>query len=181
MFQFLVFLKFFQRKNDYCSEVNQWRWLEESGPWLENVDRTHLVLASCKLVLQKVWNISTQTDQKELMRVALKWKTKQLNWSKDKRDRSDRCVRIKIHFKILFLTTFCFNFFPFFFFALCGGCRFPETRNREVPRLIPRPWSLKDSKLGPMILLTLSWTLSQFLYQQATAHTVPRDRGLKLL
>ena len=34
-------------------EVNQWRWLEESGPWLENVDRTHLVLASCKLALKK--------------------------------------------------------------------------------------------------------------------------------
>ena len=27
--------------------------LEESGQWLENVDRTHLVLASGKLVLQK--------------------------------------------------------------------------------------------------------------------------------
>ena len=28
------------------AEVNQWRWLEESGQWLENVDRTHLILAS---------------------------------------------------------------------------------------------------------------------------------------
>ena len=28
------------------AEVNQWRWLQESGQWLENVDRTHLVLAS---------------------------------------------------------------------------------------------------------------------------------------
>ena len=26
------------------SEVNQWRCLEESGQWLENVDQTHLVL-----------------------------------------------------------------------------------------------------------------------------------------
>ena len=32
---------------------NQWRYLEESGQWLENVDRTHLVLASCRLVLHK--------------------------------------------------------------------------------------------------------------------------------
>ena len=38
------------------AEVNQWRWLEEGGPWLENVDPTHLVLhlASGKLVLQTV-------------------------------------------------------------------------------------------------------------------------------
>ena len=35
------------------AEVNQWRWLEESGQWLENVDRTHLGLASGKLVLQQ--------------------------------------------------------------------------------------------------------------------------------
>ena len=33
--------------------VNQRRCLEESGQRLENVDRTHLVLASGKLVLQK--------------------------------------------------------------------------------------------------------------------------------
>ena len=32
------------------AEVNQQRWLEESGQWLENVD---LVLASGKPVLQK--------------------------------------------------------------------------------------------------------------------------------
>ena len=31
----------------------QQRWLEENGQRLENVDRTHLVLASGKLVLQK--------------------------------------------------------------------------------------------------------------------------------
>ena len=36
------------------TEVNQQRCLEESGQWLENVDRTHLVLASGKLVLQRI-------------------------------------------------------------------------------------------------------------------------------
>ena len=35
------------------AEINQRRWLEESGHWLENVDQTHLVLASGKTVLQK--------------------------------------------------------------------------------------------------------------------------------
>ena len=35
------------------AEVSQWRWAEESGQWLENVDRTHLVQASGKQVLQK--------------------------------------------------------------------------------------------------------------------------------
>ena len=35
------------------TEVNQWRSQEENGQWLENVDRTHLELASGKLVLQK--------------------------------------------------------------------------------------------------------------------------------
>ena len=28
------------------AKVNQRRWLEESRQWLENVDRTHLALAS---------------------------------------------------------------------------------------------------------------------------------------
>ena len=37
------------------AEVNQRRWLEESGQWLENVDQTHIVLASGKLVLQKYY------------------------------------------------------------------------------------------------------------------------------
>ena len=46
--------KISQGKNVSVSEVNQWRCLEESGQWLENVDRTHLVLGSGKLVLQKV-------------------------------------------------------------------------------------------------------------------------------
>ena len=35
-------------------QVNQWRCLEESGKRLENVDRTHLVLARGKLVIQKI-------------------------------------------------------------------------------------------------------------------------------
>ena len=35
------------------ANVNQRHYLEESGQWLENVDRTHQVLASGKLVLQK--------------------------------------------------------------------------------------------------------------------------------
>ena len=34
--------------------VNQRCCLEKSGQWLENVDQTHLVLASGKLVVQKV-------------------------------------------------------------------------------------------------------------------------------
>ena len=35
------------------AEVNQLRGLEESGQWFENVDQTHLVLASGKLLFQK--------------------------------------------------------------------------------------------------------------------------------
>ena len=35
------------------AEFNQWRWLEVCGQWLENVDQSHLVLASGKPVLQK--------------------------------------------------------------------------------------------------------------------------------
>ena len=35
------------------AEIYQWRWLEECGQRLENVDQSHLVLASGKLVLQK--------------------------------------------------------------------------------------------------------------------------------
>ena len=42
-----------RRKIINIAEVNQHHWLEESGQWLENVDRTHLVLASGKPVLQK--------------------------------------------------------------------------------------------------------------------------------
>ena len=35
------------------AEVNPWRLLKKSEQWLENVGRTHQVLASGKLVLQK--------------------------------------------------------------------------------------------------------------------------------
>ena len=36
------------------AEVNQWRWLEESGQWIKSVDQTHQVyLAGGKLVQQK--------------------------------------------------------------------------------------------------------------------------------
>ena len=37
----------------HVAEVNQRRWLERSGLWLENVDRNHLGLASGKPLLQK--------------------------------------------------------------------------------------------------------------------------------
>ena len=43
------------------AEVNQQRWLGESGQRLENVDRTHLMLARGKPVLQK--KISFKTPQ----------------------------------------------------------------------------------------------------------------------
>ena len=39
----------------FVSEFNHRRCLEESGQRRENVDQTHLVLASGKLVLRKVW------------------------------------------------------------------------------------------------------------------------------
>ena len=46
--------KNFRGKISDVAEVNQQRWLEESGKWLENVDRTHPVLANGKQpVLQK--------------------------------------------------------------------------------------------------------------------------------
>ena len=51
--RFPAFLKFFSGKIIDAAEVNQQRWLEESGRWLENVDRTHLVLPRGKLVVQK--------------------------------------------------------------------------------------------------------------------------------
>ena len=40
------------------AEVNQHRWLEDSGQWLENVDPTHLVLAGGNQVLQKTTEIT---------------------------------------------------------------------------------------------------------------------------
>ena len=45
--------KNFRGKIIDVAEVNQRRWLEESGQWHENVDRTHLDLASDKPVSQK--------------------------------------------------------------------------------------------------------------------------------
>ena len=42
-----------EEKIVHVAEVNQQRCSEESRQWLENVDQTHLVLASGKLVLQK--------------------------------------------------------------------------------------------------------------------------------
>ena len=38
---------------------NQWRCLEESGQCLENVDQTHLVPASGKLVLEKTLHLKS--------------------------------------------------------------------------------------------------------------------------
>ena len=37
-----------------AAEVNQLRYLEESGQWLENVDLNHRALVSGKLVQQKI-------------------------------------------------------------------------------------------------------------------------------
>ena len=45
--------KNFRGKIIDVAEVNQQHWIEESGQWLENVDRTHLVLSSGKPVQQK--------------------------------------------------------------------------------------------------------------------------------
>ena len=42
-----------EKKNIVVTAVNQHHWLEESGQWLENVDRANLVLASGKPVLQE--------------------------------------------------------------------------------------------------------------------------------
>ena len=41
------------KKINDVAQDDQLRWVEESGQWLENFDRTHLVLASCKPVLHK--------------------------------------------------------------------------------------------------------------------------------
>ena len=47
------FPNFFRGKIIDVAEVNQQCRLDECGQWLENVDQTHLVLASGKPVLQK--------------------------------------------------------------------------------------------------------------------------------
>ena len=45
--------KVFRRKKNIAAvDVNQQHWVEESGQWLENADKTHLVLASGKPVSQ---------------------------------------------------------------------------------------------------------------------------------
>ena len=54
---FTGFPKIFKIKIIDVVEVNQWRWLDESGQWLENVDRTHLVLPSGEPVLQKSFQV----------------------------------------------------------------------------------------------------------------------------
>ena len=52
-----VFPEFFREKIKDVAEVNKRCWLEESGQRLENVDLTHLVLASDKTVLQKSFRL----------------------------------------------------------------------------------------------------------------------------
>ena len=53
------------------AEVNQWRWLEESGQWIKSVDQTHQVyLAGGKLVQQK--RIRKQVLQKSNSKLVLK-------------------------------------------------------------------------------------------------------------
>ena len=49
--------KNFRGKVIDVAEVNQRHWVEESGLWHENVDRTHLHLASGKPVLQMAPNL----------------------------------------------------------------------------------------------------------------------------
>ena len=43
----------FRGKNVNVPDANQWCFFEESEQWLENVDQTHLVLSSGKLVQKK--------------------------------------------------------------------------------------------------------------------------------
>ena len=50
--KYVQWSSFSSEAND-VAQIYQWRWLEKSGQWLENADRTHLVLASGKLVLWK--------------------------------------------------------------------------------------------------------------------------------
>ena len=50
---FPAFPKFIQEKIFDAAEVNQQQCLGESEQLLHNVDRNHLVLTRCKLVLQK--------------------------------------------------------------------------------------------------------------------------------
>ena len=50
-------------------EVNQRYCLEKSGQWLENVDGTHLVHTSGKLVLQKPLILGLLLDEKSFLKV----------------------------------------------------------------------------------------------------------------
>ena len=55
-----------KEKSIDIAEVKQCRWLEYSGLCLENVDRTHLVLASGKPVQQKIPNPCLNVQLKPL-------------------------------------------------------------------------------------------------------------------
>ena len=60
--------KFLFGKHYDVAEVNQWRWLEGSEQWLENVDQTNLVLASGKPALQKIyWKGGTVAEWSETL------------------------------------------------------------------------------------------------------------------
>ena len=50
--------------------VNQWRFIDESGQRLENINRTHLVLASGKQVLQKKFKDLNQINVFQIRRRA---------------------------------------------------------------------------------------------------------------
>ena len=72
------------------TEVYQRRWLEQSGQWLENVDRTHLVLGSGKPELQnkfkgpepllKLFPISKQKSRFLILRNRLFFKPRIKIW-----------------------------------------------------------------------------------------------------
>ena len=58
----LVPKKFSVEKIINNAEIYQWRWLKESGLWLENEDRTHLVLASARQVLHKSYGFTATLE-----------------------------------------------------------------------------------------------------------------------
>ena len=56
------------------AKVNQWRCFEESDQWLENVDQTHLALASGKLVVRKIlWprSVIIQRNRRRLQKICV--------------------------------------------------------------------------------------------------------------
>ena len=63
---------FFRGKIVDVPEFNQWRCLEKSGQWLENVDHTHLILASGKVLPKNT------TDTRHIIKQVLK--EKELCW-----------------------------------------------------------------------------------------------------